>query len=699
MLQVTIDRIRDQAREHQVANANLLNSTKDHLFIAIRNLDQEMKWNASLQSSIQSANHWAAQRLEAKIFELSKQLDTMESDSRNTAKANKILTSLLYPEFEVRHGGITQAHRNTFDWIFQHDTTSFKGWLEGSGYDDSTPNVFWVTGKPGSGKSTLMKFVADHEETKTSLLQWAGGSRLTIASFYFWNPGTEVQKSQCGLLQSLLFQMLRALPDLIPLALPNRWARDGFLLDHSHANLWTVEELTQALARTVAAAAESAHETCFCFFIDGLDEFRPSQNLDHYSLVRDILKLAQWPTVKLCVSSRPWTVFHKQLGSFVGHQQLVLEQLTESDMMAYIYDTLVDDDRFFSRLEKDPSLDGLVSTIQRNASGVFLWVFLVVRSLLDGLTNDDDILQLQERLALIPTDLKQFFLRMLDGVDSAYHADAARLLLLRAEYHMMPYDVYYIPIDRRNPQKLLLAQAEPISDEELEQQQHTGRRYVETWCKDLLTIGVWLDVEFTHRTVADFVTCDAYQLLSQRAGEDEGRPFAPHMACCRLCLCTLKGFDFCGQYHVSHLGRAAKRILRIAQIREAEAEPGLVEVLDELDRVASELYNPWRHHWTNIFYEMIPDSVNSPDDDDDEDTHDSHDDNDIDGLCATYSSFLELAAYNGMTFYVIAKLDTMSPVDREAFIDKLRSRVGTTRGVKRDDEGTSRIIFDGKSRG
>jgi myo-inositol catabolism protein IolC len=50
----------------------------------------------------------------------------------------------------------------------------------------------------------------------SDLIRWAGDKILITASFYFWNSGTELQKSQVGLLQSILHEALTRQQDLIP---------------------------------------------------------------------------------------------------------------------------------------------------------------------------------------------------------------------------------------------------------------------------------------------------------------------------------------------------------------------------------------------------------------------------------------------------------------------------------------------------
>ena len=56
--------------------------------------------------------------------------------------------------------------------------------------------MFWVSGKAGSGKSTLMKYLKSDPDTESNLWAWANGPKLVTASYFFWNAGTDMQKSQ-----------------------------------------------------------------------------------------------------------------------------------------------------------------------------------------------------------------------------------------------------------------------------------------------------------------------------------------------------------------------------------------------------------------------------------------------------------------------------------------------------------------------
>jgi ABC-type ATPase involved in cell division len=81
--------------------------------------------------------------------------------------------------------GIGAAHEKTFDWIFddveETASNSFCVWLQGTREE----GLYWIYGKAGSGKSTLMKYICKDPRTQEKLQQWAKDDPLTIVSFFF----------------------------------------------------------------------------------------------------------------------------------------------------------------------------------------------------------------------------------------------------------------------------------------------------------------------------------------------------------------------------------------------------------------------------------------------------------------------------------------------------------------------------------
>lgn len=190
---------------------------------------------------------------ETDVRELTTRLASL-TDSENTLLADKIVSSLNYDSRPVRLESVPQAHKDTFQWAF--DSQLSEWFRSGSG-------TFWISGKPGSGKSTFMKFISKHPRTKELLAAWAGSSdNLAVAAHFFWIAGTSIQKSWQGLLQSLLFDLLRGRPYLASLISPNRWAAAKAGQWHTAAEPWSVPELATAL-RALATADHVPLKICF----------------------------------------------------------------------------------------------------------------------------------------------------------------------------------------------------------------------------------------------------------------------------------------------------------------------------------------------------------------------------------------------------------------------------------------------------
>ena len=216
----------------------------------------------------------------------------------------------------------------------------------------------------GLRKSTLVKFLAEHQQTKNLLTEWAGDKKLVIANFYFWNASTnQSQKSQRGLLRTILYQILRQCPELIQTAYQEQWialTSDGKVLKESRDELLTVP----ALLKTLRNISTTASDVKFCFFLDGLDEFdgRPA---DIIELV-DILKA--FPNVKTCISSRPWNEFEDRFGND-SPWKLYVQDFTRGDIQLYVEENLGTNSRFRQLVKEDPDCTQFVQNIVWEADG------------------------------------------------------------------------------------------------------------------------------------------------------------------------------------------------------------------------------------------------------------------------------------------------------------------------------------------
>ncbi|KAK3386184.1 hypothetical protein B0H63DRAFT_560619 [Podospora didyma] len=264
----------------------------------------------------------------------------------------------------------------------------------------SDESSFWVTGKADSGKSTLMKFLASYSTTEQLLRGWSSPKETTIAAQYFWSTGTAMQKSWLCLLRSLLYDILRKVPLLIPTALPGRWA--------------DVED--------------------------------PSR----------------------------------------------METSNQSSSVGYKH--------HFSPAKGSPC-----SEYHRKGRGRILWVFLVARSIRDGITNDDDLDEIQQRLEMIPNDLEGLFKLMLLFVDALYQKMAGFLRMAILANEPLEIDLYgKYEQEFGNSNYALDCPVMVSSRENVLALRNKMRRRINVRLKGLLeTRGMYVQV--LYRTVRDFL--------------------------------------------------------------------------------------------------------------------------------------------------------------------------------------------------
>ncbi|KAI8947879.1 hypothetical protein F4801DRAFT_604999 [Xylaria longipes] len=419
-------------------------------------------------------------------------------------KTERIVTGLDFNQAEERRNTIGDAHRQTYQWVFDADTANLKTWLA----VEHAP-IYWIAGNAGSGKSTLMKFIHRHPSMLDGIRSWAGSRTLHVASHFFWLAGTPMQQSEEGLLRSLLYQILLEHPENTQHVFPTRWQTASNLLDRTGTVVWSTKELLDAFLSLPSILGKD----CLCIFIDGLDEY----NGEHDDLISIIKSLGTASNVKMCVSSRPWLDFSDAFSS--SPWKLYLQDLTNA--------------------RNREAAEDLVTQITTRAQGVFLWVYLVVRSLTKGLVNADTIRDLQRRVDEVPQQLEQFFDRILGSIDPFYVSRTAKIFLVLAHARSsLPLISFYF-LDRDEdglpfePKTFL--KSWPIVNEDELDLITTKKRQLIAQCKDLIDIievpedPIMFNciVLFLHRTVVDFI--NQPHILS-RLFEQAGGEFRPVVA-------------------------------------------------------------------------------------------------------------------------------------------------------------------------
>lgn len=363
------------------------------------------------------------------ILELSEQ-----AVSRNLQ--NKILDSLSHEKMESRYELVEAAHDDTFKWLLERTNPSSPivpsapsddPWLRVAYYleKDQTmqreiqekftnwlangTGIFHISGKPGAGKSTLMKYVIQDDRTREYLHSWAGEKKLVFASFFFWRHGTEFQRSLSGLLRSLLHSVLTQHPNLTCRAFPVQWetARE----DPGKSIQFRQVDIQEAFVGLMKIP-EICLEHKFAFFIDGLDEFQGRED----TLVKTLFEWAQSSpeNIKICVSSRELLIFQQR---FMDCPKFRLHEVTHHDIFMFVYDTLRNNEDAKSLYDAKTIADLCYALVQR-AEGVFLWVSLALRYIEQGLLLEEGPEELMRSVDVLPTEVVELFQVIFDSIKS-----------------------------------------------------------------------------------------------------------------------------------------------------------------------------------------------------------------------------------------------------------------------------------------
>jgi hypothetical protein len=640
-----------------------------------------LAWKASVMQTLDDIKSLSddarnqSTNLSSKLNDVATTLSKWATTGNQLATEHRILKSLRFEAMNARHAQIQEAHSKTFEWAYtsrsatDRSCTQFKfaEWLRsGNGH-------YWIAGKAGSGKSTLVKFLYDDPRTLSELKHWSGQKKLVTACFFFWNAGTERQKSVEGLLQSLLYEILRKCPSLIPIATPKRWEEQSSY--HSESAPWSHKEMKDTFRRIQERGIIS---TRFCFFIDGLDEYSG----DHQDLISILQDLLTSHDIKLCVSSRPWNIFQDAFGQD-AERRLYLEDLTKLDIEQYVRDKFESSSQFMSLKTTDDRYNELVDEVVRKADGVFLWVFLIVRSLLQGLVNCDRLSELQRRLRLLPSKLEDYFRHILSATDETYSERAAETFCIALEATRPLPLLIYSYLDEEDPDYGINGPIKALSYQEAVYRLRIMKRRLISRCNGLLEITVYdinsgpeqldplrkiiddpidspfeannlsmvslfdsISVGFIHRTVRDFLITEEIQnMIKKRVPID----FQPPSTICQAYLAQVKALltsspNRC-DWDIYHVMRITAQMIDYARTSDQKFQRPETRTLNELERTIFFLWPVWGG--------LLRTSIGHPD---------GVDEN---------TFFLELTVAGRLHEYVSHRLRSSSTLDSRLTLNKL----------------------------
>lgn len=527
------------------------------------------------------------QNLQKTIEERFDRVEKILLDAEAERRAKSLIDSLEFAEMLQRETAISERHGETLSWVLHgefanhpdrsdgdslvsagseeanlHNTDGENGDDDGLNADtQDTDNrdtgsqdapdsyrssrlrdwllvesgIFWVMGNPASGKSTLMKYLYTSELIYELLTTWAKGRRILMAAHYFWVAGSASERSEHGMLRHLCHSFLSSDPRLVQLACPERWTSGRLSAE------WSNEQLRKILHNLA-----NIPDYSMCIFVDGLDE---SENDRCAEIVKSLKSLARHPNVKICLSSRPWTVFRRTLE---GLPMLELHDKIWHDIFELVCDRLMEtrpqtfgeevcNDLLFTqiivhewRVIENHGIEAkLIRNILEKAAGNFLWAKLVVSTICKRLEHGDDIASIVRYVRESPQGMNDYLESFVfDRIHTTFRIEgysetamALKIALVADELQIgfLGWLLFWMLLESSKTRNGMIfdpefgvSRALPDSSVlDAERIMEDTSAYLNGCCQDLLRfsdhwVGYALHhrVQFVHRSIFDFVSSE-----------------------------------------------------------------------------------------------------------------------------------------------------------------------------------------------
>ncbi|OWT42618.1 NACHT and ankyrin domain protein [Pochonia chlamydosporia 170] len=387
-------------------------------------------------------------------------------------KLRLFLNSLRFDTINNRQQLIKDAHAKTCEWLLDED--QYLDWLNPDKLEEHQ-GFLWIKGKPGAGKSTLMNYAYTKALKKMK--------NTSVVAFFFNARGHTLEKTMVGMYRSLLLQLLKKIPKLqAVISLPETATSNNYQ--------WSIALLQSMFKQAILGLDRS----CVICFIDALDECEEAQ-------VRDMIKFLERLSLsavscrinfRVCFASR----YYPNISIAKGLTLELEKQMGHTkDITAYIETEL--------KIDDSPTSDEIRFELREKASGVFMWVFLVI-DILNTASDRGRCHNLKQKLREIPGTLHELFRDMLKRDE--HNKDELLLCIqwvLFARQPLSPRELYFAILAGTVPDVIstLKSGAIPLT---------TIKKFILDASKGLLelTTSDTPTVQFIHESVKDFLIKD-----------------------------------------------------------------------------------------------------------------------------------------------------------------------------------------------
>ena len=292
---------------------------------------------------------------------------------------------------------IADTAHSTCTWLDKHQ--SYLDWLSGR------QRLLWIKGKPGAGKSTLMKYALDLAKVNES----------RFIAFFFHGRGTEMQKSLLGFFRSLLHQLLQQAANLLSSFASLYERKLKMEGEYEKRWKWQVGELRSHFKSYMIDATRLQP---LQLYVDALDEAGEdvARNLIAY-LHQIIMQSPKTNGLVICFACR-----HYPLLALPESLSICVEEENRDDIVAYVRNELD------CRGGHQTGVKELMKQILEKATGIFQWVVLIIPMLLRLLDQGKSMKLVRRELQDIPAALNNLYAELLERIDLEDRSQTVKLM-------------------------------------------------------------------------------------------------------------------------------------------------------------------------------------------------------------------------------------------------------------------------------
>ena len=292
-----------------------------------------------------------------------------------------------------RRDDINDPAHTTCQWILVHG--SYRTW-----YEDHR-GLLWIKGKPGAGKSTVLKYAFEAAKQNNE------GSIL--ASFFFHGRGSLIQKSPLGLFRSLLHQILQQVPDLLRKFASLYRQRCNTEGQHGQKWDWRERDLQDFFASHVT---ETARAFPMRLYIDALDECGQDPAI---RLVEQFRRFAD--SIAICFACRHYPIISLEEAGI----EITVEHRNAHDIDAYIMHKIQ------PAVQNEKFAKSILREMKERSAGNFQWVALVTPRVIQFYKNGKSQTAICTLIRRLPPELATLYEEIIGRTEPDDMAQTLRL--------------------------------------------------------------------------------------------------------------------------------------------------------------------------------------------------------------------------------------------------------------------------------